>query len=76
MPGQWRQCNAFSIYTITAFTAFTKGTVLMSDQMFLQANVNLQRDRYMSQPDKLVAEMLKVKTHPVLPKPLAQIVLS
>ncbi len=27
----------------------------------------------MSQPDKLVAEMLRVKTHPVLPKPLAQV---
>ncbi len=38
--------------------------------------MNLQWDRYMSQPDKLVAEMLRVKTHPVLPKPLAQIVLG
>ncbi len=27
----------------------------------------------MSQPDKHVAEMLRVKTHPVLPKPLAQV---
>lgn len=75
MPEQWQQCKVFSIYTITAFMAFTKGTFLMQDQMFLKTNVNQQRDRYMSQPDKPVAQMLRVKTHPVLPKPLARILI-